>query len=259
MIKETTILKIDQATLRRMDPYQRIIFVDLLCVLDVVSDTCLITQTWIEGGSTMEEGAGATLRSMIDDGYLEIKKVDGGYKVKLLPLEREEKPFKEEEGAKERKSGSTGSTVVKTGSTSSSLGSFSWEELATEVIERNGQSYNEVYLQKTIEALADLGAPIDRVRRVILRGLNEDNVKSVPGWISTTGKSLLKKTAATDNHPMYQKYDPDTSEPPAGNLEVRTALENMKEILRAAEATAREARQEDSDHDGGDTENGGTP
>ena len=30
MIKETTILKIDQATLRRMDPYQRIIFVDLL-------------------------------------------------------------------------------------------------------------------------------------------------------------------------------------------------------------------------------------
>jgi|3_EtaG_2_1085321.scaffolds.fasta_scaffold14366_4 hypothetical protein len=263
MDREKISLRIDQDHLRRMDQRQRVIFVDLLSILNVQTDSCQVTQTWVDSGTLLGRDAGPTLRSMIDDGHLEIEARDGGYVVKLLPIEREEKPFKEEEGAEERKRSSTGSTVVKTGSTSSSssVGSSSWEDVAKDLIEKNGQTFNEVYLQKTIEALASLGETQERASRVLARGLNEDTVRSLPGWITTTGKSMLKKTAATDNHPMYQKYAPDETQPPAGNLEVKAALANMKEICLEEErkALARKARQEDSDNDGGDTEDGGTP
>ena len=129
-----------------------------------------------------------------------------------------------------------------------------WEILAMDLIKEVGQSVAPPYIESTKKELMALGVSVNEASH-LLSLIGRQRVASVSGWVRTSGKAALMRIVDLSKHPMYKPYvRMETTEPPADKLQVKKALEDMKETLKDAEQKPSDHRErtESSGSDGGD-------
>ena len=106
-----------------------------------------------------------------------------------------------------------------------------WSSLAIELIEGNGQTYTKHYLSTTVDNLRELNVDVATVRKVLLPASKRQEIRSIAGWVKTTGNTLIQKHREMEANPIYQRYTLPDVGPPATAEERKEAFKSIKEIL----------------------------